>query len=108
MKHQIEIFTAGCPFCEPVVELVTTTACGSCEVTTHNLAGAVAGSDALRKARAYGVQAAGRRGRWNAARLLPAYGPHQRNSPPGRRRPGGVTVVQGLACPLSFRLLPNR
>ncbi|SMB99311.1 conserved hypothetical protein [Hymenobacter roseosalivarius DSM 11622] len=57
MKRTVEIFTAGCPFCEPVVELVQTVACNSCEVSTHNLADAVAGSEALRKAREYGVQA---------------------------------------------------
>ena len=56
MKRTVEIFTAGCPFCEPAVELVKSIACGSCEVSTHNMADAVAGSDALRKARAYGVQ----------------------------------------------------
>ncbi|MFU8813053.1 MAG: thioredoxin family protein [Balneolaceae bacterium] len=37
MKRQIEIFTAGCPVCEPVVELVKETACESCEITIHNL-----------------------------------------------------------------------
>jgi glutaredoxin len=33
MKRQIEIFTAGCPVCKPLVELVKEMACGSCEVT---------------------------------------------------------------------------
>lgn len=37
MKKQIEIFTAGCPVCEPVVALVKETACENCEITIHNL-----------------------------------------------------------------------
>ncbi|NOY49730.1 MAG: thioredoxin family protein [Chlorobi bacterium] len=36
-KRQIEIFTAGCPVCEPVVALVKETACENCEITIHNL-----------------------------------------------------------------------
>ncbi len=38
MKRQIEVFTAGCPVCEPVVKTVKEMACGSCEVTVYNLA----------------------------------------------------------------------
>tara|TARA_R110000764_G_scaffold208988_1_gene294634 strand:+ start:321 stop:587 length:267 start_codon:yes stop_codon:yes gene_type:complete len=37
MKRQIEIFTAGCPVCEPVVQLVKETAGKDCEITLHNL-----------------------------------------------------------------------
>jgi len=37
MKRQVEIFTAGCPVCEPVVQLVKETACENCEITIHNL-----------------------------------------------------------------------
>ncbi len=37
MKKQIEIFTAGCLVCEPVVQLVKDTACNNCEITIHNL-----------------------------------------------------------------------
>jgi len=36
MKRQIEIFTAGCPVCEPVVKMVKEMACDSCEVTVYN------------------------------------------------------------------------
>lgn len=56
MKRNVEIFTAGCPFCEPVVELVNTVAAGHSAVTAHNLGDAAAGSEALRRARALGVQ----------------------------------------------------
>ena len=38
MKRQIEVFTAGCPVCEPVVKMVKEMACDSCEVTVYNLA----------------------------------------------------------------------
>jgi len=37
MKRQIEIFTAGCPVCEPVVQLVKDIASTNCEITIHNL-----------------------------------------------------------------------
>lgn len=36
-KRQIEIFTAGCPVCEPAVALVKEMTCPDCEVTVHNL-----------------------------------------------------------------------
>jgi len=38
MKREIEIFTAGCPVCEPGVKLVKDTADNDCEITIHNLA----------------------------------------------------------------------
>ncbi len=37
MKRKIEIFTAGCPLCEPTVKTVKEMACDSCEVTIYNL-----------------------------------------------------------------------
>ena len=36
-KRQIEVFTAGCPVCEPVVQLVQEMACPDCEVTVVDL-----------------------------------------------------------------------
>jgi glutaredoxin len=36
-KRQVEIFTAGCPVCEPAVRLVQELACTDCEVTVHDL-----------------------------------------------------------------------
>ena len=56
MLRIIEIFTAGCPLCNPVVELVKSTACGSCDIITHNLTETAAGNPALRRARLLGVQ----------------------------------------------------
>lgn len=37
MKRKIEVFTAGCPVCIPVVELVQSMACESCEVEIYDL-----------------------------------------------------------------------
>ncbi|MFP4622392.1 MAG: glutaredoxin [Bacteroidales bacterium] len=37
MKRQVEIFTAGCPVCDPVIQLVKDTSCGNCEITVYNL-----------------------------------------------------------------------
>ena len=37
MKRQIEVFTDGCPVCEPAVKTVKEMACASCEVTVYNL-----------------------------------------------------------------------
>lgn len=36
-KRQVEVFTAGCPVCEPTVKLVQDLACSNCEVTVYNL-----------------------------------------------------------------------
>lgn len=36
-KRQIDVFTAGCPVCEPAVALVKEMTCPDCEVTVHNL-----------------------------------------------------------------------
>lgn len=37
MARKVEVFTAGCPLCEPVVEMVQRLACPNCDVTLHNL-----------------------------------------------------------------------
>src|SRR5260370_12316229 len=36
-NRQVEVFTAGCPVCEPSVQLVQELACPDCEVTIHDL-----------------------------------------------------------------------
>lgn len=36
MKRQIDVFTAGCPVCEPAVKMVKEMACDSCEVSVYN------------------------------------------------------------------------
>lgn len=37
MKRQIEVFTANCPVCDPVVKMIEELACGECEITTYDL-----------------------------------------------------------------------
>lgn len=37
VKRQIEVFTAGCPVCEPTVQLVQEMACSDCAVTVYDL-----------------------------------------------------------------------
>ena len=56
MKRQIEIFTAGCPVCEPVVALVKETACENCEITIHNLSEQNENTDGITKMKKYGVK----------------------------------------------------
>ncbi|MEW6144148.1 MAG: glutaredoxin [Thermodesulfobacteriota bacterium] len=36
-KRKVEVFTAGCPVCEPTVDLVNKLACPSCGVTVYDL-----------------------------------------------------------------------
>ncbi|MDI6852787.1 MAG: MerR family transcriptional regulator [Deltaproteobacteria bacterium] len=36
-KRKVEVFTAGCPVCADLVDLVQKTACPHCEVTVYNL-----------------------------------------------------------------------
>jgi hypothetical protein len=59
-KRQIEVFTAGCPVCEPAVQLVKELACPDCEVTIHDLrqSGAAFRGDASAAERAaqYGIK----------------------------------------------------
>ena len=49
-KRQVEVFTAGCPVCEPAVAIVNELACPDCEVTVYDLH--ESGAD---KAAAYGL-----------------------------------------------------
>ncbi|GAC1445924.1 MAG: hypothetical protein NVSMB56_00660 [Pyrinomonadaceae bacterium] len=51
-KRKIEIFSAGCPACEPIVALVKNIACPSCEIEVldMNL------EDVAAKAKEYGVK----------------------------------------------------
>lgn len=36
-KRKVEVFTAGCPVCEPAVQMVNELACPDCEITVYNL-----------------------------------------------------------------------
>lgn len=37
MKRQVEVFTANCPVCDPVVSMVRELACNDCEITIYDL-----------------------------------------------------------------------
>lgn len=50
-KRIVEIFTAGCPICEPAVEMVNALVCQDCEVTVHDLH-----ASGMEQAAEYGVK----------------------------------------------------
>lgn len=50
-KRNVEVFTAGCPACEPVVQLVKSIACPSCDVQVLDMNK----PDVAAKAKQYGV-----------------------------------------------------
>lgn len=56
-KRRIELFTAGCTVCEPVVEMVKAMACSSCEVVIYNVAQPCDTKECLEKVKAYGIKA---------------------------------------------------
>ena len=55
MKRKVEVFTAGCPVCDPVVSLVRETACPSCDVVIYNLAEEFDNLEIMNKLKSYGV-----------------------------------------------------
>jgi glutaredoxin 3 len=50
-KRKVEVFTAGCPACEPTVQLVKRIACPSCEVEVLDMHR----PEVAAKAKQYGV-----------------------------------------------------
>lgn len=54
-KRIVEIFTAGCPTCEPTVNLVKSIACDSCEVIVYDLNEGCDTMECRDKAEKYGV-----------------------------------------------------
>ncbi len=54
-KRKIEVFTSGCPICEPVVDLVKKTACPSCEVVVYDLNAGCKTNECREKAKKYGI-----------------------------------------------------
>lgn len=51
-KRRVEVFTAGCPACEPTVQLVKSIACPSCDVQVLDMNQPEVAS----KAKEYGVK----------------------------------------------------
>lgn len=56
MIREVEIFTAGCPVCEPVVQLIKDTAGKNCNITIHNLAEQCESKICVAKMSEYGVK----------------------------------------------------
>lgn len=55
MKHKIELFTASCLVCDPVVKMVNELTCGSCDVTIYDMVQLCDDKACLTKACEYGV-----------------------------------------------------
>lgn len=56
MKRKVEVFIAGCPLCEPVVDMVKELACENCEVIIHDIVAQCETKECLAKAEEYGVK----------------------------------------------------
>ncbi len=54
-KRTVEVFTAGCPVCQPTVDLVNELACDSCEVTVYDLNKGCDTMECREKAEKYGI-----------------------------------------------------
>ncbi|MBT3923313.1 MAG: glutaredoxin [Nitrospina sp.] len=54
-KRKIEVFSSGCPICEPTVDLVKDLACPSCEVIVYDLT-EDANKEIKNKATLYGIE----------------------------------------------------
>jgi hypothetical protein len=52
-KRRVEVFTAGCPLCQGVVDMVNELTCPDCDVTVYNLSK----NEGVEEAKAYGVTA---------------------------------------------------
>lgn len=55
MKRTIEVFTAGCPVCEPVVASVKEMACDACEVIVYNLSEPCDTQECLEKVKKFNI-----------------------------------------------------
>jgi len=56
MNTRVEIFTANCPVCDPVVKMVNEVACENCEITTYDLVKQCEDKTCLTKLEEYGIK----------------------------------------------------
>lgn len=56
MKRSVEVFTAGCPVCDPVVQMVKDLACDQCEITIYDLIKQCDDKVCLSKVEAYQIK----------------------------------------------------
>lgn len=54
-ERKVEVFTAGCPVCEPAIELVKKIACNACEVIIYDLNKGCRTDECRDKAEKYGI-----------------------------------------------------
>lgn len=54
-KRHVEVFTAGCPVCDPTVALIKELSCPSCEVTIYDLNKGCQTNECRDKAKTYGI-----------------------------------------------------
>ncbi|KAI9129921.1 thioredoxin family protein [Acaryochloris sp. CCMEE 5410] len=54
-KRQVEVFTAGCPLCDPAVQLIRELACNNCEVQVYDLRDDCATNVCRDKVTQYGI-----------------------------------------------------
>jgi glutaredoxin len=55
-KRKVEIFTAGCPVCDPTVKMVQELACPSCDVHVHDLNKGCETDECRIEAQKYGIK----------------------------------------------------
>jgi hypothetical protein len=53
IKRKVEVFTAGCPVCQGVVDMVQALACPNCDITYYN----TSNNEGLDLVQAYGITA---------------------------------------------------
>ena len=56
MKRQVEVFTAGCPVCDPVVNMVKELACENCDVKIYDLVKQCEDKTCLTKMEEYNIK----------------------------------------------------
>lgn len=56
MKRKVEVFTANCPVCDPVVQMVKDLSCDNCEVIIYDLVKLCDDKSCLRKVQEYNVK----------------------------------------------------
>jgi len=55
-KRNVEVFTAGCPVCDPTVKMVKELACLSCDVKVHDLNKGYETDECWMEARTYNLK----------------------------------------------------
>ena len=55
-KRKVEVFTAGCPVCDPAVKMVRELVCPSCDVNVHDLNKGCETDECRMEAQNYGIK----------------------------------------------------